>query len=98
MCRGPILFIHQALEEAGTFLLCRPLLSSLTYPQAKALTLAIHRSAWGEGSLAFTSHWMTCHILVTCVVIIPLYLSYDLLVHHTTFIIVPLSPWQRQFL
>ena len=56
MCHNLILFIYQALEEANTFLLHRPLLSSLTYPQAKALTLAIHRSAWGENSLPFTSH------------------------------------------
>ena len=56
----------------------RHLPSSLTYPQAKPLILVVQGSAWGEGFTPFTTHQTMCHVTITRVVIVPLYLLYDL--------------------
>ena len=84
MCHTLILFIPRPLDDRGPFLFHGRYPSSLTYPQANPLILVVRGSAWGEGFTPFTTHQMTRHVTITRVVIVPLYLSYDLLFYRTT--------------
>ena len=58
------LFIPHPLDDRGPFLFYRHPPSSLTYPQARPLSLVVQGSAWGEGFPPSTTQQATCHITV----------------------------------
>ena len=59
------LFIPCPLDDQGPFLFHKHLLSSLTYPQARPLSLVVQGSAWGEGFPLSTTQQAMHHITVT---------------------------------
>ena len=58
-------FIPCPLDDQGPFLFHSHLPSSLTYPQARPLSLVVQGSAWGEGSSPSTTQQATRHVTVT---------------------------------
>ena len=64
-CHIPLLFIPRPLDDRGPFLFHRHLPSSLTYPQARPLSLVVQGSAWGEGFSPSTTQQATRHVTVT---------------------------------
>ena len=64
-CHILFLFISRPLDGQGPFLFHRHLPSSLTYPQARPLSLVVLGSAWGEGFPPSTTQQATRHITVT---------------------------------
>ena len=65
MCDILLLFIPHPLDDQGPFLSHGHLPSSLTYPQARPLSLVVQGSAWGEGFLPSTTQQAMHHIMVT---------------------------------
>ena len=91
MCHILLLFIPRPLDDRSPFLFHRYLLSSLTYPQARPLSLVVQGSAWGEGFPLSTTQQAMRHITVTMCrchidfIIVPSFIIVP------PFIIVPLS-------
>ena len=75
-----LLFIPRPLDDRGPFLFHRHLPSSLTYPQARPLSLVVQGSTWGEGFPPSTTHtggegsftqWVHCEFVVSLEAIRP---------------------------
>ena len=64
-CHTLILSTPRPLDDQGPFLFHRHLPSSLTYPQARPLSLVVQGSAWGEGFPLSTTQQATRHVTVT---------------------------------
>ena len=67
------------------------LLSSLTYPQARPLSLVVQGSAWGECVLPSTTQQVTCHITVTTCRCHTNFIIVQSFIIISSFVVVPLS-------
>ena len=94
----PFLFIPRPLDDRGPFLFHRCLPSSLTYPQARPLSLVVRGSAWGEGFSPSTTQQATRHITSTTCRCYADFIIVRFPIIVPPFIVVPLSPWQRRIL
>ena len=92
------LFIPRPLDDRGPFLFHKHLPSSLTYPQARPLSLVVQGSAWGEGFPPSTTQQATRHVTITTCCCHADFIIVRSFIIVPTFIVVPLSPWQRRFL
>ena len=92
-----LLFIPHPLDDRGPFLFHRHLPSSLTYPQARPLSLVVQGSAWGEGSLPSTTQQATRHVTVTMCCCHADFIIVRPFIIIPSFIVVPLSPSNAGF-
>ena len=86
-----LLFIPRPLDDRGPFLFHRHLSSSLTYSQARPLSLVVQGSAWGEGFPPSTTQQATCHVTVTMCRCHADFIIVRFLIIIPSFIVVPLS-------
>ena len=90
-CHILLLFIPCPLDDQGPFLFHRHLPSSLTYPQARPLSLVVQGSAWGADFPPSTTQQATCHVTVTTCRCHADLIIVQFLIIIPSFIVVPLS-------